>query len=163
MEDLFFTEPILNSPYEYPTRHWELDEDGQPTHRIIEQRRSAKFVTPIPKPRQVRNKQQAQFVFDEGQGLSTAEQQYDPTAFVNRIRQHVDQWRALPPESWGVTPETERLLKHWRNHHFSDMRPFFCQIEAVETIIWLTEVAPRLSWTLYKIRAGFLKQRQQPC
>lgn len=144
VEDLFFTQPILNSPYAYPTRHWELDGDGQPTYRIIEQRRSAKFITPIPKPHQTRNRQQAQFVFDEGEGLSTEDQQYDPTAFVNRIRQHVDQWRDLPSQSWGVTPETERLLKHWRNHPFSDMRPFFCQIEAVETIIWLTEVAPRL-------------------
>jgi type III restriction enzyme len=50
MSDPFFDHPILNSPYEYPKRHWELDETGQPTQRIIEQRRSARFVTPIPKP-----------------------------------------------------------------------------------------------------------------
>jgi len=47
----FFEHPILYSPYEYPTRHWELDDDGQPTQRIIEQRRRAEFITPIPKPR----------------------------------------------------------------------------------------------------------------
>ena len=41
-----------------------------------------------------------------------------------------------------MTPETARLLQHWRHHEFSNLRPFFCQIEAVETIIWLTEVAP---------------------
>jgi type III restriction enzyme len=41
-----------------------------------------------------------------------------------------------------VTPETGRLLKHWRGHDFADVRPFFCQLEAVETAIWLTEVAP---------------------
>lgn len=144
MAELFFTKPTLNSPYVYPTRHWELDQDGQPTHRIIEHRRSAKFITPIPKPRQRKDSQQAQFVFDEGKGLSTEDQQYDPTAFVNRIRQHVDQWRALPSKSWGVTPETERLLVHWRSHQFNNMRPFFCQIEAAETIVWLTEVAPKL-------------------
>ena len=49
------------------------------------------------------------------------------------------------PTNWGVTPETARLLLHWRQHKFSHYRPFFCQIEAVETLIWLTEVAPRLS------------------
>ncbi|HED53533.1 MAG TPA: restriction endonuclease, partial [Phycisphaerales bacterium] len=43
-----------------------------------------------------------------------------------------------------VTPETARLLQHWRHHKFNDIKPFFCQIEAVETAIWLTEVAPKL-------------------
>jgi type III restriction enzyme len=60
------------------------------------------------------------------------------------VRQHVDAWRALPnPSQWQVTPETGRLLQHWRSYDFSDVRPFFCQVEAAETAIWLTEVAPR--------------------
>lgn len=46
------------------------------------------------------------------------------------------------PNDWQVTPETARLLQHWRYHPFNSIRPFFCQIEAVETVIWLTEVAP---------------------
>ena len=55
----------------------------------------------------------------------------------------MDQWRSLPnPSSWQVTPETARLLQHWRSHKFAGIRPFFCQVEAVETAIWLTEVAP---------------------
>ena len=33
MNSQFFDNPILNSPYEYPDRHWELDDDGQPTQR----------------------------------------------------------------------------------------------------------------------------------
>lgn len=41
-----------------------------------------------------------------------------------------------------MTPETARLLKHWRTFNFSDIRPFFCQVEAIETLIWLVEVAP---------------------
>jgi type III restriction enzyme len=82
-------------------------------------------------------------VFDEGQGLSTQAQQYDHTAIINGVRQHVDQWRSLPnPHHWHVTPETARLLQHWRHHPFSHIRPFFCQVEVVETVIWLTEVAP---------------------
>jgi len=31
MTNPFFDAPILNSPYAYPARHWELDEYGQPT------------------------------------------------------------------------------------------------------------------------------------
>src|SRR5438874_11719089 len=141
----FFEHPILYSPYEYPTRYWELDDDGQPTQRIIDQRRRAKFFTPIPKPRKRRgSSDQQQIVFDEGKGLSTREQQYDPTSIINELRQHVDQWRTLPNNLWQVTPETARLLQHWRHHNFSGVRPFFCQIEAVETAIWLTEVAPQI-------------------
>ena len=49
MSNPFFDQPILNSPYEYPRRHWELDETGQPTQRVIEARCGAKFTTPIPK------------------------------------------------------------------------------------------------------------------
>ena len=51
MDNQFFERPILNSPYDYPTRYWELDDQGQPTQQIIESRRRAEFITPIPKPR----------------------------------------------------------------------------------------------------------------
>jgi type III restriction enzyme len=147
MDDQFFTHPILNSPYEHPARHWELDAHGQPTHRIMEYRRPATFITPIPKPRKrkrrTQSEQQLSMVLDEGAGLSTQEQQYATTSNVNAIRQMVDAWRALPdPKDWKVTPETARLLQHWRHYEFSGYRPFFAQIEAVETLIWLTEVAP---------------------
>ena len=47
----FFDHPILYSPYESPVKHWELDGAGQPTQKIIERRRNAKFITPIPKPK----------------------------------------------------------------------------------------------------------------
>jgi type III restriction enzyme len=138
----FFEHPILNSPYERPPRHWELDEAGQPTQKIIEQRRSAKFITPIPKPKKRKAAAQPAFIFDEGLGLSTKAQAYDPTSIINEVRGYVDVWRRLPNSSqWQVTPETARLLEHWRHHDFGDVRPFFCQVEAVETAIWLTEVA----------------------
>jgi type III restriction enzyme len=67
------------------------------------------------------------------------------------VRAFVDQWRKLPESAWGVTPETARLLKHWRHHSFSDIRPFFCQVEAVETAIWLTEVAPHATAATRKL------------
>ena len=150
MSNPFFDHPILNSPYDYPRRHWELDSTGQPTQRTIDARRKAEFITPIPKPRKQKGKaQQQSLVLDEGTGLSTAQQQYEKTATViNELRVHVDRWRAWPDaKDWLVTPETERLLQHWRTHNFNNIRPFFCQIEAVETAIWLTEVAPKLGKT----------------
>jgi len=41
MDNRFFEQPVLNSPYRYPKRHWELDKNHQPTHEIIEKRRPA--------------------------------------------------------------------------------------------------------------------------
>jgi type III restriction enzyme len=141
----FFEHPILNSPYQYPSRHWELDETGQPTQQIAKSRRRVSFITPIPKPRQASKTAQASLILDEGKGISSQEQQYDPTGVINELRRHVDQWRHISdPDQWRVTPETARLLQHWRHHEFTGVRPFFCQVEAVETIIWLTEVAPQL-------------------
>jgi type III restriction enzyme len=147
MTEQFFQKPILNSPYDYPLSHWDLDESGQPTQEIIKTRRRAEFITPIPKPRRRRSgvAEQSSLVFDEGRGLSTEAQQYDHTAIINAVRKEVDDWRQLPsPSQWRVTPETARLLQHWRDHKFNSIRPFFCQIEAAETAIWLTEVAPQL-------------------
>lgn len=145
MSNPFFDHPILNSPYERPNKHWELDSSGQPTQQIMETRRRAEFITPIPKPKkQKKAPQQQGFVFDEGEGLSSATQQYDPTSIINEIRGYVDVWRTLPnPSQWQVTPETARLLQHWRHHPFNGIRPFFCQVEAAETAIWLAEVAPQ--------------------
>ena len=144
MNDQFFSQPILNSPYAYPEWHWELDEDGQPTQRIIQQRRRAEFISPIPRTQKQRGAREQRIAFDEGAGLSTGDQQYN-AAIINELRGHVDEWRARPnPASWQVTPETARLLQHWRHHPFSGVRPFFCQVEAVEVAIWLTEVAPNL-------------------
>ena len=120
----FFDQPILNSPYEYPARHWKLD-NGQPTGEIVRGRRRAEFITPIPRPKKRRAAQQTEMIFDEGLGLSTATQQYDPTSIINEVRRYVDAWRALPPGQWQVTPETARLLHHWRHHQFSSVRPFF--------------------------------------
>lgn len=150
----FFSKPILNSPYARPSRHWELDEQGQPTHRTIETRRPAEFITPIPKPKKRKaSEKQSSIVFDEGKGLSTQEQQYDITAIINGVRDQVEAWRKLQNSNdWQVTPETARLLQHWRHHKFSNTRPFFCQVESAETAIWLTEVAPNT-----KAGKGFLE------
>jgi type III restriction enzyme len=145
--DRFFEEPILNSPYMYPGRHWELDQDRRPTGLIVERRRVAEFLTAIPRPKNQKGQQAVQQTLNLGgaAGLSTPDQEYDPTPIINEIRARVDAWRQLRnPRDWHVTPDTQRLLHHWREHEFQSFRPFFCQVEAVETAIWLTEVAPGL-------------------
>ena len=138
MSDQFFKKPILNSPYHRPTQHWDLDQNGLPTQKVIDQRRPASFITPIPRPRKQKAVQQNLDLFN------TPSKNGELSLFINSIRDKVNQWRNLPDNNdWKVTTTTRDLLTYWRHHKFENLRPFFCQVEAVETAIWLAEVAPK--------------------
>ena len=152
MPTSFFEQPILNSPYEPPRWHWELDANRQPTDRKLERRREASFISPIPKPKKQRGQRRLEFDAAAAQ-VASAGQQYEIAQTINSVRRQVASWRRLPAAQWKVTPETARLLRHWRQHEFSGIRPFFCQVEAAEIVIWLTEVAPRAG----REAAGFLE------
>lgn len=145
--DRFFERPILNNPYETPGHRWELDVAGQPTHRILDGRCPAEFITLFPTAQQRgAGSGPAQLRVEGHEELSTDDEQY-LTVRIHIFRRHVDRWRDIPnPNDWGVTSITARLLPHWRSHEFSGIRPFFCQVEAVEIAIWLTEVAPMSVW-----------------
>ncbi len=131
----FYERPILNSPYRMPELHHPLDDNGQPLEGEPTQgRRPSRFIVPVPASRKKIAAQQASL------GLET----YEENALINDIRRYVDEWRRQPdPAKWQVTHTTQRLLEHWRHFNFSGATPFFCQIEAAETAIWLTEVAPK--------------------
>ena len=103
MDNRFFEKPILNSPYDYPSRYWELDETGQPTQKIINSRRPASFITPIPKPKKRKGQKTQGTLFDND--LSTQKQQYDHTALINAVRREVDKWRSIGIRGeMGFTP-----------------------------------------------------------
>jgi type III restriction enzyme len=131
----FYERPILNSPYRPPALHHPLDKNGQPLAGEPRQgRRPSRFIVPVPASRKKPSTGQSSL------DLET----YTENALINEIRGYLDAWRMLRnPADWGVTGVTQRLLEHWRHHEFAGPTPFFCQVEAVETIIWLTEVAPR--------------------
>ncbi|WP_375396459.1 BPTD_3080 family restriction endonuclease [uncultured Sphingomonas sp.] len=135
MANSFYERPILNSPYAPPSLYHPLDDTGQPIEgEPIAGRRPSKFIVPVPASRKKSAAAQASL------DLET----YTENAKINEIRGYVDAWRAIPnPADWGVTPATQRLLEHWRRpkEGWAGPRPFFCQIEAVETMIWLTEVS----------------------
>ena len=156
----FFDKPILNSPYEYPRKHWELDEANRPTQSINNTRRPSSLISPVPRAQTRRRKNssendQIDMILDAGDDLSSASQEYNISGYINQIRELVDQWRNLPNErDWQVTAETAQLVRYWRSHKFEAIRPFFCQVEAVETAIWLSEVAPKMG----KRAEGILKR-----
>lgn len=141
MANSFYERPILNSPYAPPSLYHPLDDTGQPIEgEPIDGRRPSKFIVPVPASR--KKAAAAQTSLD----LET----YTENAKINEIRGYLETWRAIPnPADWGVTPATQRLLEHWRRpgEQWAGPHPFFCQIEAAETMIWLTEVAPRRAAT----------------
>ena len=139
MDNRFFDDPILNSPYEAPAQYWELDERGQPTQKVIDGRRLPSFQSPIPKPKKV-VASQGTLGFESDLELLSEEQQRLLATRIGDTRRSIELWRAK--NYAGAAPETVRLLNHWRHHRFEGPRPFFCQVEAIETVIWLTEVAP---------------------
>ncbi|MGD0256125.1 MAG: restriction endonuclease subunit R, partial [Acidimicrobiales bacterium] len=123
--------PILNSPYEAPTRYWKFDDDGI-TDQVQEGRRPSAYFMPIPAAKR-RQAVQAQLEFVEW-----TKDRIEETRFVNEVRRAVDRWRL---EGWpGGTATTRLLLEHW-NDPERERRLFFCQIEAVETAMWLAEIA----------------------
>jgi type III restriction enzyme len=120
--------PILNSPYGEPGRHFRFDDDGI-TDEIVDSRRVSSYFIPIPQAK----KRSGQLAFDEWTGDRISE-----NAFINRIRGKIGIWRA---GGWqGVTATSRSLLEYWTGPDRE--RPlFFCQIEALETAIYITEVA----------------------
>jgi len=121
MSDAVIDNPILNSPFREPTRHWRFGDTGI-TNEIVEGRRPSSYFMPIPASK-VRGKQlqlETQWTRDR----------IEENARINRVRQRVTAWRSL---DWpGVTPTTRRLLEYWTNEQ-REKPLFFCQIEALET------------------------------
>lgn len=111
---------IINSPHQEPQQHWHYDRENRNFY-IKEGRRPAGYVMATPNSK----------AFD------------DPGIFVeidivNQIRPRVTAWRGAGYP--GVTGITKRLLEHWQDpEERKDRRFFFCQLEAIETLIWLTE------------------------
>ena len=112
--------PILNSPFDEPTRYWAYEE-GQPV--IREGRRPAGYYLKA----RTRGPQMAML------------EEFVPLDLVNTIRERIKQWRERGYP--GVTPITRQLLNHWSNPE-RERKLFFCQREATEILIWLVEASP---------------------
>ncbi|MDY0281659.1 MAG: DEAD/DEAH box helicase family protein, partial [Salinivirgaceae bacterium] len=111
---------IINSPYDEPARHWRYDRTTK-SFDLLAGRRPAGYVVASG---------DSKAIDDPGIRVEIP--------LVNQIRPRVTAWRAAGYP--GVSSITKRLLEHWRDpEEFDGRRFFFCQLEAVETLIWLTE------------------------
>jgi type III restriction enzyme len=111
--------PIINDPYEEPSRHWEF---GEEEPREAEGRRESGYLPPVAGQLQITD-------------------QVIAMELVNRIRQRVKDWREAGYP--GTTSITQELFDRWFDpEREPGTRPFFAQREAIETIAFLTEAAP---------------------
>ena len=113
---------IINGPFDEPSRYWRYDRQTL-LFNPVDGRRPAGYLIASP----------------DARGFN------DPGVFVelplvNRIRPRIKAWREAGYP--GTTAMTRRLLEHWSDLSQRDNRFFFCQLEAIETLIWLTEAAP---------------------
>jgi type III restriction enzyme len=129
MPQVVIENPILNSPFEEPRRHFRFSDDGI-TDEIVESRRVSSYFMPVPAAK----KRGKQLAFD----TEWTRDRVEENKFINRVRARVGQWRT--GGHVGVTKATARLLEYWTRPD-RERKLFFCQIEAVETAIYLTEVA----------------------
>jgi type III restriction enzyme len=127
--------PIVNNPYDEPSRHWQFDEHGVITDELGVGRRPSESWIPVPKMRKGRGRGRA--VQAELDLMETGERRRRNDQ-INQIRDRVRTWRQQGYPD--VTPTSRRLLEYWADAE-RDNRVLFCQREAAETAIFLTEAA----------------------
>lgn len=142
MRQVVIENPVINSPFEEPSSHCRFDEDGI-TNEIVPERRRSSYFIPVPAPK----KKGKQLTFET---LWTQERIRE-NEFINQVRERVSIWRQGGYQ--GITKTTRRLLDYWKRED-RERRLFFCQLEAVETAIYITEVARSYgdAWIENKLR-----------
>ena len=122
--------PIINSPYDTPAWHWSLDKEFRACEPPLPGRRPSGAYLSVPKPQ----KRQASLDLTGGHRSS---QQIEPHKQINAIRAAVDAWRDAGHP--GARAATMALIEHWSNPDTDGLQPYFCQRDAVETAIFLTD------------------------
>jgi type III restriction enzyme len=143
MPQVVIDNPVINSPFDEPIRHFRFTDEGI-TNQIVEARRVSQYFVPIAKPKKKGSKQ---LQFD----TEWTQDRIEENELVNQIRSRVRLWRE--GGYVGVTPTTAQLLAYWTAPE-REKKLFFCQIEALETVIYIVEVARKYgdAWIENKLR-----------
>jgi type III restriction enzyme len=129
--DTVIENPVINSPFAEPQRHFRFSNEGI-TNEIADQRRVSSYFIPIAQPKKKSN----QLSFE----TEWTKDRLEENVFINQVRARVALWRK--GGYVGVTRTTRSLLKYWTRAE-RERKLFFCQIEALETAIYITEVASK--------------------
>ncbi len=145
MKQVVIENPVINSPFTTPNRHFRFTDDGI-TNEVVAGRRKSIYFIPIAKPKKMQGKGN-QVTFDTEWTADRIEENKD----INDIRDRVAIWRKGGYPS--ITKTTKQLLEYW-NRSDRDKKFFFCQIEALETAIYLTEAVKKYNdaWIENKLR-----------
>src|SRR2546426_3966464 len=108
MKQVVIENPVINSPFEEPNRHFRFSDEGI-TNEIIEARRTSSYFIPIARPK----KKGKQLVLD----TEWTQDRVEENMFVNQIRTRVEKWRLAGRPSSTVTKLTAQLLNYWTNPH----------------------------------------------
>ncbi len=146
MKQVVIENPVINSPFKEPNRYFRFTEEGI-TDEIVETRRNSAYFIPIARPK--KKGKQIQLSFD----TEWTQDRVQENKQINRIRSRVSLWRQ--GGYLGITRTTTRLLEHWTDPE-REKNLFFCQIEALETLIYLNEAAKKFgdAWIENKVRAA---------
>ena len=143
MSQVVIENPIINSPFDEPTRHFRFSDEGI-TNETVDGRRTSSYFVPIA---QSKKKGSKQIQFD----TEWTQDRIEENKQVNDIRRRVALWRK--GGHVDVTPTTARLITYWTDPN-REKRLFFCQNEALETAIYIAEVAKKYrdAWIEHTIR-----------
>ena len=145
MRQVVIENPIINSPFDEPTCHFRFSNEGI-TDEIVDGRRTSSYFIPIAKSKKKGSKQ---LQFD----TEWTQDRIEENKLVNEIRRRVALWRK--GGYVGVTRTTARLVAFWTDPN-REKKLFFCQTEALETVIYITEVAKKYgdAWIENAVRQG---------
>ena len=145
MSQVVIENPIINLPFDEPTSHFRFSDEGI-TDEIVAGRRTSSYFVPIARPKKKGSKQ---LQFD----TEWTQDRIEENKLVNDIRRRVALWRK--GGYVGVTSTTARLIAYWTEPN-REKKLFFCQNEALETAIYIAEVAKKYgdAWIENAIREG---------
>ena len=136
-----YTHPILNNPYDPPTAHWVMEQDsGLATGDLDKGRRKSSPLPTVPRA--------------GGSPRQTTDAEIIMHKRINKIRDGVARWRKQ--DYPGISHEIASLLRYWRSDAVSGLRPFFCQVEAIESLVWICDVSDIVDNELSGLRNDLL-------
>jgi type III restriction enzyme len=112
---------IINSAYREPEAHWKYSLQKQTFDKEAGRRPAGYFIA------------------GQGSNAYNDNGQFVELPLVNMIRPRVKAWREAGYP--GVTGVTKKLLDHWNDKEVRQYQFFWCQMDAMETLIWLVEAS----------------------
>lgn len=131
MKQVVIENPVINSPFEEPRRHFKFTEEGI-TDEVVDGRRISEYFIPIPRAEK-KNAKRLSFATE------CTLDRLEENEFINCVRERVATWRKGGSQ---VVAKSTCLLEYWRQPE-RERKLFFCQIEALEMGIYITEVASK--------------------